>query len=180
VCSDPPEPPPDSPDGLGGAENGRYPPESGDPGELEGAGLDGAAGGALLAGGVGAGRGGIGAGRGGGGAAGRGPGAGAGLGAGLGGAAFAGALATFFLGAARLAVFLLARLALLRAVDFFFITRLATFFAFFAFLAFFDFRALAIVCPPASCRALAHRGGRNAHPKAALSGPGLAGLLTPL
>jgi hypothetical protein len=55
-------------------------------------------------------------------------------------------LATFFLGAARLAVFLLARLALLRAADFLFIfiARLATFFVFFALLAFFAFRALAI------------------------------------
>jgi hypothetical protein len=42
-------------------------------------------------------------------------------------------------------VIFVARLALLRAADFFFIARLATFFVFLAFLAFFAFRALAIV-----------------------------------
>jgi hypothetical protein len=89
-------------------------------------------------------------------------------------------LAAFFFGAARLAVFLDARFALLRDVDFFvfFAARFTYFFAFLAFFAFFAFRALAIVVLllPVALYPTEAVGTRTR--KAACPAPALAGLLT--
>lgn len=55
---------------------------------------------------------------------------------------------------------------------------LDVFLRFFSLLGLLRFPSFSHHCPPASCRALPHRGGRNAHPKSRLSGPGVAGLFT--
>jgi hypothetical protein len=72
----------------------------------------------------------------------------------------------------------LALLALLRAADFFFIARLATFFIFLAFLAFLAFRALAIIVLLLALALYPTEavGTRTRKPPA---GPALAGLFTP-
>ncbi|MBV8753628.1 MAG: hypothetical protein JO328_12290 [Hyphomicrobiales bacterium] len=93
-------------------------------------------------------------------------------------------MAAFFFGAAffgeaRFALFVAVRFALLRDADFFFAALFTDFFAFLAFLAFFAFRALAMLssCFPVALYPTEAVGTRTRI--AALSGPGLAGLLTP-